>query len=175
MVMGDSSMVASSVQAESDAPSTGGIIAAIVFWVVAIVLVLVSVPLTNIPTWVWVLRIALVVIGVALAIGLILRERYRKNQGLTEDRDTTPVDLWTIAHTTAGLVMGAWSVAGLLVAIFTIGWEIFEYTVPGFGDKETFANRVVDVAVAWIGWILVAGIVAAATGTAIAWLPFVKN
>jgi hypothetical protein len=162
------------MEAESDAPSTGGIIGAIVFWVVAIVLVLVSVPLSNIPTWVWVLRIALPIIGVGIAVGLILRERYRKSQGLPEDRDDRAFDLWTIAHTTAGLVMGAWTVAFLLVATYTIAWEIFEITVKGFGDKEIPANRVVDIAVAWIGWFVVAGVIALATNTGLPWLPFVK-
>jgi hypothetical protein len=69
----------------------------------------------------------------------------------------------------AGVVMGAWTVPAPFVVIFTIAWEFFEYFVPGFGDQEIFANRVVDVLVAWAGWFVVAGIIAAATQTPMPW------
>jgi len=45
--------------------------------------------------------------------------------------------------------------------------------VPGFGDKEVFSNRVVDILVAIVGWLVVAGIVSLGTSDpniAIPWL-----
>jgi hypothetical protein len=143
---------------------------AVVFWAVAIVLSFLTTALIQVPGWVWALRIIVIVLGVALTIGLIAREDYRKNRGLPLDRDSSAFDLWTIAHTTAGLVMGAWGIPFPLVVIFTIAWEIFEFLVPGFGDTEIFSNRIVDIAVAWVGWIVAAGIVALATQTEMPWL-----
>src|SRR5690242_3174340 len=90
-------------------PTTGGIIGAVIFWVVAIVLVLLTTTF-SVPGWVWAVRILSVLIGVGIAVGLILREKYRRGQGLPTDTDKTAFDLWTIAHTMAGVVMGAWAV-----------------------------------------------------------------
>lgn len=151
-------------------PSTGGIIGAIAFWVVAILLSLVTTPVQDVEGWVWALRIILIVLGVGLAVGLILRERSREKRGLPMDRDSSAFDLWTIAHTMAGLVMGAWSIPFPLVVVFTIAWEIFEWQVPGFGETEITSNRIVDIAVAWVGWIIVAGIIALSTQTPMPWL-----
>ena len=158
-------------KADSDnpaGPTTGGIIGAVVFWVVAIALVLLTTKF-DVPGWVWALRILSVLIGVGIAVGLILREKYRRGQGLPPDTDKSAFDLWTIAHTMAGVVMGTWAVPFPLVALFTIAWEFFEYFVPGFGDQEIFMNRVVDILVAWAGWFALAGIIALATSTS---LPF---
>ena len=153
----------------AEGPTTGGIIGAIIFWVVAIVLVLITSVLSDLPAWVWAVRIITVLAGVGLVVGLILREKYRRSRGLPMDTDKTAVDLWTIAHTMAGVVMGAWAVLAPLVVIFTIAWEIFEKLVPGFGDQEILANRVVDVLGAWAGWFVVAAIIAAATQTPLPW------
>lgn len=144
-------------------PTTSGIVGAVVFWVIAILLSFMTAPVQDVPGWVWALRVILVIAGVGYVIGLIMREISRRNSGAGASRDDTAFDLWTIAHTTAGLVMGAWGVPFILVVIFTIAWEFFEKYVPGFGDKEVFSNRIVDIAVAWVGWIIVAGIVALAT------------
>src|SRR2546423_13652837 len=89
-------------------PTKGGIIGAIVFWVVAILLVLLTTVYSNLPAWVWVVRVLAILVGVGVAVGLILREKYRRGQGLPPDTDRSAFDLWTIAHTMAGVVMGAW-------------------------------------------------------------------
>jgi hypothetical protein len=102
-----------------------------------------------------------------------MRERENRRSGKGASRDDTAFDLWTIAHTMAGLVMGAWGVPFPLVVIFTVAWEFFEKYVPGFGDKEVFSNRVIDILVAWLGWAAVAWLVSAMTDTpniAIPWL-----
>lgn len=151
-------------------PSAGAIVGAIVFWVVAIFLAFVTAPLQDVPGLVWVFRILLIIGGVILTVALIVRERSRTARGLPVDRDNTAFDLWTIAHTTVGLVMGAWGVPFPLVVVFTIAWEIFEWQVPGFGDTEIFSNRVVDIAVAWVGWIIVAGLIALITQIEMPWL-----
>jgi len=156
--------------AEDDGPTAGGIAGAVAFWVVAIGIALLTTSLFNQPAWVWAVRVITMVAGVGVAIFLIVREKARAGQGLPPDRDSSAFDLWTIAHTIAGLVMGAWALPGLLVLVYTIAWEVFEFEVPGFGDKEIMLNRVVDVAVACVGWLVVAGFIALATGQQMPWL-----
>jgi hypothetical protein len=136
---------------------------AVVFWSIAILLSFLTTPLGDVAAWIWALRLIAIAAGVAIAIVLIARDK-------DIQRDSTPFDYWTIAHTMAGVVMGAWSIPFPLVVIFTIAWEIFEYVVPGFGDTEIFSNRVVDIAVAWAGWIIVAGAVALSTHASMPWL-----
>jgi hypothetical protein len=152
-----------SVQSVAARPSTGGIIGALVYWVVAIVLVILMTPTAGIPGWLWAVRIIVPALGAIYAVCLIIFDS-------SVQRDNTAFDLWTIAHTTAGLAMGLWGVPFWLVAIFTVGWEIFEWQVPGFGDGEIFWNRVVDIAVAWVGWLICAGIVAGAASIPIPFL-----
>ena len=150
-------------------PTTGGIIGAAAFWVVAIAIAALTVWWAA-PAYVWVLRILSIVAGVGVAVGLIIRENSRESHGLPVDRDSTAFDLWTIAHFLAGVVMGAWGIPFVLVAVYTIAWEIFEWQVPGFGDAEIFTNRLVDIAVAWIGWLLLALVVTAGTSQGLPWL-----
>lgn len=68
----------------------------------------------------------------------------------------------------AGVVMGAWGIPLPLVVIFTIGWEFFEKYGGGIGSNESLDNRIVDVVVALIGWIVFAGITTQSIG--IPWL-----
>ena len=151
-------------------PTKGSIIGTIVFWVIAILLVVFTTVWTNLPAGVWVVRILTVLAGVGMVVGLILYEKYRKSHGLPVESDETAFDLWTIAHTLAGVVMGAWTVAAPLVVIFTIVWEFFEkFGSKGIGDKEILANRIVDVLVAWAGWFVVAAVIAATTQTPMPW------
>ncbi len=159
--------------ATADSPTSSGIVGAVIFWAIAILLSLVTAPVQNVPGWVWAVRIALMLAGVGYVIWLIMREISRRKSGLGASRDDTAFDLWTIAHTTAGLVLGAWGIPFPLVVVFTVAWEFFEMYVPGFGDKEVFSNRVVDILVAIAGWLVVAGIVALGTSDpniAIPWL-----
>lgn len=154
----------------SAGPTTSGIVEAIIFWALAIGLVVLTTAMINQLDGIWALRIGLALGGVVLAGVLIGREKRRERHGLPLDRDATAFDLWTIAHTVAGMVMGAWGVPFPLVALFTIAWEIFEWLVPGFGESETLKNRVVDIAVAWVGWLIIAAVVAAVAHTAIPWI-----
>lgn len=127
-------------------------------------------PLDDQPGNVWVLRALAFVIWIGMGIALVLRERRITARGGALDRDTTAFDLWTIPHTWAGVVFGLWGVPFTLVVLLTIAWEIFEWQVPGFGETESLGNRVVDIAVAWGAWILVAGGVALVTDTPMPWL-----
>lgn len=159
--------------AVADRPATSGIVGAVIFWAIAILLSLVTAPVQDIPGWVWAVRVVLILAGIGYVVWLILREISRRKSGLGASRDDTAFDLWTIAHTTAGLVMGAWGIPFPLVVIFTVAWEFFEKYVPGFGDKEVFSNRVVDILVAIFGWLAVAWLVSAGTSDpniAIPWL-----
>jgi hypothetical protein len=157
-------------------PTTTGKIEALIFWLIAGLLGSVTATVVEVPNWLWTMRLILIAAGVLLAIGLIAREKYRTSRGLPLDRDSGIVDPWTIAHWTAGLVMGAWGIPFPLVALFTIAWEFFEYLVPGFGDQEIFSNRLMDIGIAWVGWLMTTAPVAAATHTAMPWiLPSAKS
>lgn len=72
--------------------------------------------------------------------------------------DHRPLDLWSIVHTSAGVIMGLWRVPFPVMAGLTVSWEVFEMSVPGFGDHEINANRMTDILLAWAGWFTAAGI-----------------
>jgi hypothetical protein len=79
-------------------------------------------------------------------------------------KDDKPFDYWTIAHGGAGLVFGLWYMPLVFVLLLTICWEIFEWLVPGFGEKEVFLNRAVDVGIAVVLWFLVVIVAMLTTG-----------
>jgi hypothetical protein len=65
---------------------------------------------------------------------------------------------WTPIHTLTGVVLGLWLVPFLVTVVLTALWEVLEITVPGYGDEEINGNRLFDMAVAWAGWLLAAGL-----------------
>jgi len=71
---------------------------------------------------------------------------------------------WTTIHTLSGVVLGLWLTPLLVTVALTIGWELLEVCVPGYGDEEINGNRLIDNLVAWIGWIIAAGISAWVSG-----------
>lgn len=73
----------------------------------------------------------------------------------SKGRDSKPFDPWTIIHTFAGVVFGFWYVPLVYVLITVIWWEAFEFSVKGFGEKEVILNRVVDIGVATLAWLVV--------------------
>lgn len=77
--------------------------------------------------------------------------------------DSGPFDRWTVIHASAGLIFGLWYLPLSFVLPVVLLWELFEYLVPGFGEDERIWNRVIDVAVALVGWTLVVLIVWAVT------------
>src|SRR5262249_48734010 len=124
----------------------------------------ITIALRQLPTWEWVSRGAIFLIAAGIVFGSLKRASDRRHRGIPDNRPGI-FDPWTIVHTTAGFFMGVWGVPFPLVAIFTIGWEIFEYLVPGFGDTELIANRAMDVAVAWVGWGIAAGVIGLLSNT----------
>jgi hypothetical protein len=78
---------------------------------------------------------------------------------------------WTTIHTLTGVVLGLWLTPFLVVVGLTIAWELLEISVPGFGDEEINGNRLVDMLVAWGGWLLAAGIAAWASDVSLPFLP----
>ncbi len=114
----------------------------------------------KVGTAAWVIRIAGTVVWVAFAAYLGYRDIVQKQGNGPQDIDHVPFDRWSWVHASAGAMLGFWSVPLVLVAAITIGWEFFEKYVPGFGEKETLANRVVDVLGAWLGWVLLALLIA---------------
>jgi cytochrome b561 len=77
---------------------------------------------------------------------------------------------WTSIHTFTGITLGVWLTPWLVVAILTVAWEFLEISVPGFGDEEISGNRLVDILVAWTGWLVAAAIIGVLVDTGI---PFV--
>jgi RHS repeat-associated protein len=71
--------------------------------------------------------------------------------------DEMAFDRWSIIHGGFGVVAGLWGVPFSVVAVITVLWEVFEYAFHGFGQNESWWNRIVDVGVAWVGWVLFAG------------------
>jgi hypothetical protein len=103
--------------------------------------------------WVrWSVTIVWVLANVGLAIYDFVLPSKPKGSAPT---DSLPVDRWTLAHTGSGIVLGIWYVPLWSVLVLTIAWEIFEMRVVGFGDKEIIKNRIVDIGVAIVGWLLI--------------------
>jgi hypothetical protein len=84
--------------------------------------------------------------------------------------DKSPMDRWTIPHTGAGLVLGLWLTPLIWVIALVVLWEVFEALPTGFGHEEVISNRLVDIGVALVGWLVVAGIVALINGLSIPWV-----
>jgi RHS repeat-associated protein len=117
--------------------------------------------LSPAPGW-----LAASLIGTAALVigGASLLYAEKAHPEMVKHRDHTPFDVWSIVHGGAGIVFGLFSVPFPLVAVFTVAWEYFEWKVPGLGESEQLENRTTDVAVAWAGWILFAGVSALAAG-----------
>jgi len=117
---------------------------------------------------------ALIVTGIAAGIGgpVILLVDGLKIEFFRGSRDSQPIDWYTLAHTMVGVFLGAWFLPIWWVLILTIAWEVFEAVAPGFGETETLGNRIVDVAVACFGWVLVTGIAALTLNTQ---MPFISS
>lgn len=131
--------------------------------------------LTNGPivtAWLrWVVTIAWVLYTVILGIYDFLMgggsmRAARLEKAARGEIDTVAFDRWTISHGGAGLVFGIWYMPLLWVAILVVVWEFFEFFVPGFGEKEIILNRLVDIGIALVLWLVVVLIVMAATGAA---------
>ncbi len=168
-------MAASNQAADANHPSNSNILIAAAFWVIAITLSVLTSPIKDQPTWVWFVRVGVIVAGVAWVVWLIGHERDLTRQGLPLNNDTVAVDLWTVAHTMAGVVLGAWGIPFVLVFVFTIGWEFFERFGGGIGSDESLDNRIVDVVVAWMGWIVFAALTIMGTGEGLPWLPVIHS
>ena len=74
--------------------------------------------------------------------------------GRLEGLDEKAFDLWTIVHFLGGCISGV-LYPFLWMEILNIGWEILEFTTTGLGDKEIFANRILDAIAVTIGWFVV--------------------
>lgn len=168
-------MTATNQAADSNHPTRSNILIAVGFWVVAITLSVLTSPVKDQSGWVWILRFVVIALGVGWVVWLIRHEHSLTERGLPLNNDTVAVDLWTIAHTMAGVVLGAWGIPFVLVFIFTIGWEFFERFGGGIGSDESLDNRIVDVVAAWMGWITFAGITTAGTGEGLPWLPVIHS
>jgi RHS repeat-associated protein len=104
--------------------------------------------------------------GFVVALGgfrILLEETVSKTpEGEVPAGDRKVADpWWTTIHTSFGVLMGIWQVPFPLVMLSTILWEGVEITAPGFGDHEINGNRLMDIGVAWAGWLVASSITAA--------------
>jgi len=145
---------------------------AIGFAIVVVVFLLISLATFDpqVKTVTWVIRIVGTIAWVIFALILGYRDIVTKKGDGPQDIDNRAFDRWSWVHATAGCMFGLWGVPLLIVAIMTIGWEFFEKYVPGFGENEIIWNRVVDVVGAWIGWTVVALVIAAIEGDSVPFL-----
>lgn len=146
---------------------------AVLFVVVVVVFVGLAVLTfdTDVGAVTWTLRVLGALVWLYFAGKLAQRDIIAKKADGPQDIDHVPFDRWTWIHTSAGALLGLWSVPFLLVVVpITIGWEFFERYVPGFGEKETLVNRVVDVLGAWVGWLVLAGLVALLESKGLPWV-----
>lgn len=155
--------------------STGAYVGLVVFWVVSAFLALVTAPVANQHGNIWVMRVLAIIVGILLTLALVAREKNERYQKRMRGEPVTgaenaPFDWWTIGHAYAGVLLGIWGVPLPLVAVLTIAWEFFEWKVPGFGECEGIWNRVVDVGIAWVLWLLVTFLVSQLEPTPIPWL-----
>lgn len=104
-----------------------------------------------------------------IALGLYDFFGVGKGSGGGGDIDVRPFDRWTLSHTGAGLVFGVWFIPFVVVLPLTVLWEVFEALPTGFGQSEIITNRLVDIGVALVGWLVVTLIAAAITGASIPW------
>lgn len=104
----------------------------------------------------WVLRWVCTAVWLGFAAYLARRDIVHKKAGTNNDIDRVPFDRWSWIHATAGALMGLWLIPFTLTLIITIAWEFFEKFVPGIGESEIFLNRLVDVGVALLGWVVFA-------------------
>lgn len=134
---------------------------AIIFLVVVVVGLAASLATLDpdVGTLTWILRVLGTLAWLLFACWLGYRDIVTKKGDGPTDIDHVPFDRWSWIHASAGAIFGIWFLPFIVVVVLTIGWEFFEKYVPGFGEKETLANRAVDVIGAWIGWLLLAGLV----------------
>ena len=98
--------------------------------------------------WRWGLTIGFAVVTITIAL---LNDVAK----VLPNTDRGPFDYYTIAHFSAGLAFGGWNVPLWWVVVATVAWEFYEAYVPGWGENEPISNRLVDIGVALIGWLIV--------------------
>ena len=107
---------------------------------------------------------------VLVTIGLGLYDFFGWGGGGGEGIDKQPIDRWSIPHGGAGLVFGVWFIPLIWVVLLIVLWEVFESLPTGFGQGEIITNRLADIGLALVGWLLVTGISAAITGAPMPWI-----
>ena len=74
-------------------------------------------------------------------------------------QDGRYLDVWSVVHTISGFLVGGfliilgvsfWSGLGIATILFII-WEVYEVLI---GNIETLSNRIVDVIIAVIGYLI---------------------
>ncbi len=116
-------------------------------------------------------------VGFTIGLGLLVAYRLYSERNLLEPGEIPEWDRrfgdpwWTTLHTLTGVMLGLWMTPFLVLVPLTLAWEVQEISVPGFGDEEINGNRLVDIAVAWLGWMLAAGIAASISDVGAPFLP----
>lgn len=85
------------------------------------------------------------VIGVPwLALMLFLRV-HRETWG----KELRYLDLWSVTHVVAGLLLGILGIGLVWVVLLTVAWELIEVVAR---VEEYLTNRITDVVVALVAW-----------------------
>ena len=93
------------------------------------------------PTW------TLLAIGIPW-IGFSLLLRLRRD---TIGKEGPVLDLWSIPHFVGGVLLGLFDVPLLSITLLVVGWELVESVSRIY---EHLANRVADIILALVGWLL---------------------
>eukprot|EP01084_Bolivina_argentea_P096569 173621_1 len=100
----------------------------------------------------WWVKISIVIIYIGLGLYLVITDLI--GQTGEYETDSKCADVWTIIHFLAGpffaILLPHWWMC-LVVSL----WEVLEYYTTGLGDEEILCNRIVDVAVAIVGWWII--------------------
>jgi hypothetical protein len=73
-----------------------------------------------------------------------------KRRGL--GREGRYLDWWSIPHAVGGALLALVRIEGWIVAAIAVGWELIEI---GTRVREHPVNRVIDVALALVGWAVI--------------------
>ena len=104
-------------------------------------------------------RVVLTILFLAALITVGVGD-WKKVPFFVNSTDRGAFDWWTVVHFLAGVTFGAFFLPLWWVLAVVLAWELFEAAVPGWGLNEPFVGRVVDVAVALLGWLIVTGVTA---------------
>jgi len=130
------------------------LIETIIFNIVAMFLVILYIPyqFKIAPLW---FEIIIILLWLGTMCFLAFETLILDNSHYEFAIDTDAIDVWTIVHTLAGVLLGFVMPFVWMFLLVTV-WEFHEGVwTTGLGDGESLSNHIVDVIVAIVGWTIV--------------------